>query len=37
MKMVQLWQELVKFATVTNTDPYGKTETDTGNRLRGSR
>lgn len=37
MKMVQLWQELVMFATVTNTDPYDETETDTGDNLRGSR
>ena len=37
MKMLQLWQKLVTFATVTNTYPYDETETDTGDCLRGSR
>ena len=37
MKMLQFCQELVTFATVTNTYPYDETETDTRDCLRGSR
>ena len=34
---MSLLQNLVTFATVTNTNLYGETETDTGDCLRGSR